>query len=325
MKVFVTGANGLLATNTIKYLLEDGHIVTGYLRDASKFVLKPHRNLKLKIGDIEDKIRLAEAMQGCDTVIHAAALTSPDLLSYTPYRKINVVGTQNVLEAALATQISTFLYVSSANTIGHGTQNEPGYEGKPVQEPFIDGLYAKSKKEGEELVLKMAHKMRVLVVNPTFMLGTYDTKPSSGQIILMGYNKRMVFAPPGGKNFVNVKDVAHGILKALHTGKNKETYLLAGENLSYLQFFLKLKSYSERKPVIMVLPKSLLIVAGFVGSQLRKIGVNTGASSTNMKIICTKNFYTNEKARTALNTSFNPIESGIEDAIHWFKETGLLK
>ena len=58
------------------------------------------------------------------------------------------------------------------------------------------------------------------------MLGAYDTKPSSGKIILMGLNKKLLFHPPGGKNFVHVRDVAKGLISCLEKGKNGERFVL---------------------------------------------------------------------------------------------------
>ena len=75
MMVLVTGANGLLATNTIITLLARGYKVKGLIRDTSKFLLAPHANLELVVGDITDPVSLASAISGCDYIIHCAATT----------------------------------------------------------------------------------------------------------------------------------------------------------------------------------------------------------------------------------------------------------
>jgi dihydroflavonol-4-reductase len=100
----------------------------------------------------------------------------------------------------------------------------------------------------EELLMKASEKMKteVVIVNPTFMIGPYDTKPSSGKIILMGYNKRISFLPPGGKNFIHVKDAAAAVCNALKYGKNREKYLLCNENLTYREFFKLMNRNSVR-------------------------------------------------------------------------------
>tara|TARA_R110002020_G_scaffold154714_6_gene335300 strand:- start:204132 stop:205106 length:975 start_codon:yes stop_codon:yes gene_type:complete len=322
MRVLVTGANGLLATNTIKKLLEQDYEVVGLLRDTNKFVLPAHPKLDLITGDIRDQKAVNNAVKSCDIVIHAAALTAPDLLKYEQYYKVNVLGTQNLVEAAILNNIQKFIYVSSANTIGHGTKTSPGTEKIGVKEPFIGSFYAKSKLEGEEIVLASADKIHSVIVNPTFMLGAYDAKPSSGKIILMGYNKRIVFVPPGGKNFVNVDDVAEAIISAFAKAKSGEKYLLSGENLSYWEFFKKLNQFSEKKPALVKVPKFLLLSAGFAGNFIRKMGIATPVSLSNMRILSITNYYSNKKAERELGIHFKPIEIGINQAIDWFNKNG---
>src|SRR5690606_6518134 len=152
----------------------------------------------------------------------------------------NVAGTGNVVQAAIKHGIKKLVYVSTANTFGYGTLEKLGDETIPMKAPFRSAWYAKSKQEGERLALAAKDRIEVTVVNPTFMIGAWDGKPSSGAIIRMGYNKRFIFHPPGGKNFVNVEEAALGVVRALEQGKNGEAYLLAGENLSYRDFFRKL-------------------------------------------------------------------------------------
>ena len=87
----------------------------------------------------------------------------------------------------------------------------PGDETKSIKAPFDKSLYAQSKLEAQNEVFKVGNsqqKTKVITVNPTFMIGKFDTKPSSGRIILSAYKKKIIFYPPGGKNYINVKDAA---------------------------------------------------------------------------------------------------------------------
>ncbi|MDT0688994.1 NAD-dependent epimerase/dehydratase family protein [Salegentibacter sp. F188] len=325
MKLLITGANGLLATNTIKYFLELGHEVKGLLRSKEKFVLPPHPKLELVQGDITEPSAVENAVKDCDAVIHIAALTSPDLPNYDSYYKVNVAGSENLVKAAIKFKLKKFIYVSSANTMGFGSSENPGTETTPLKPPFTESLYAKSKLEAQQKLFSYADKIAIVTVNPTFMLGPYDGKPSSGEIILMGYRKKFIFYPPGGKNFVDVRDAARGISAALKKGKNREIYLLAGQNLSYKEFFQKLvKKRTGAKSVMIKVPKPLLLIAGYAGDFLRKLNVKTSASSANMKILCVKNYYSAKKAEEELDVHFHPIGDAIEDAIAWFQKNGKL-
>jgi len=324
MRVLVTGANGLLATNTILILLSRGYEVRGLIRDTGKFLLPHHDNLELAVGDITNPLSLEQAIAGCDYVVHCAATTDQRLLHYDDYHRINVAGTENVIQTAIKNRVKKIVYVGTANTFGYGTLVAPGNESLPPSPPFSDAWYAKSKLEGQCRVLAAADKIAVTIVSPTFMIGPYDGKPSSGAIIRMGHLKKIIFHPPGGKNFVNAIDAANGVVDALEKGKHQEAYLLAGENLTYRAFFHKLREQTGQRTLLICVPGILLRTAGHVGDLLRSLGVRTALSSVNMKILCINNYYTNIKAQTALGTTFKPIEKGIAAAITWFRDRKML-
>lgn len=235
-----------------------------------------------------------------------------------------MIGTENVIHAALKHGARRIIYVGTANTFGYGPLAAPGDETLPPKEPFVSAWYAKSKLEGQIKALSAKGNIEVVVISPTFMIGPYDGKPSSGAIIRMGYAKGIVFHPPGGKNFVHVDDVAQGTLLALKSGKNGEAYLLAGENLSYREFFKLLAQQTNQRPLLICLPKPLLIGFGYIGDLLRTLGVKTALSSINMKILCVHNYYTNTKARRDLKVDFRPVARAVDDAVDWFKKQGML-
>jgi dihydroflavonol-4-reductase len=318
-KVLVTGATGLLAANTIIALLENGYSVVALVRNRSKFLLPFSGNLEVKQGDITDPLSLENAMQGCEYVIHAAAETRQDLTDYDEYRKINVAGTENVLETAVRLKFKRVIYVSTSNVFGYGTLENPGNESVPVKHPFSESLYVKSKIEAHKIALSYATRTDVVAVNPTFLLGPYDQKPSSGRIIFHAYNKRLIFVPPGGKNFIHVSDAASGIVNALIRGVNKESYLLANENLSYKEIFEKISAHSLKKPLFIKIPGPLLLLIGLTGNALRYFGFNTDFTFTNMKILCVKNYYSGKKAENDLGIVLKPVEVAVDDAIKWFK------
>src|SRR5690554_7967565 len=102
------------------------------------------------------------------------------------------------------------------------------------------------------------------------MIGAYDSKPSSGKIILMGLKKRIVFYPPGGKNFVPVKDVVNAIINAFHKGTSGEKYLIAGTDLSYKTFFKELRNITTQKQILIPIPKLLFLTFDTFASFIHK-------------------------------------------------------
>lgn len=324
MRVLVTGANGLLGTHVIQQLLEKGYAVNGLLRNKDKFLLPEYINLELIEGDLRNQTIVNKAVKGCDAIIHCAAITAQNLIHYNDYYETNVLGTEMILIVAIESNIKRIVYVSSANTLGHGSKEVPGNEQNPARKPFTNLLYAKSKREAEKLLLSASDRIDVVVVNPSFLIGAYDSGYGSGRIIKMGYGKRIIFIPPGGKNFVNASDAAHGIIAALEKGSNTANYLLTGENLTYASFFTKLAAMQSKKSLLITLPPILLLPIGATGSLLRYFGVKTAVSFTNMQILCTGNYYSNQKAVDKLGIGFEQIEKGITGAVDWFKHKNIL-
>lgn len=317
-KVLVTGANGLLATNVIALLLDKGYSVRGLIRDPNSFKYGQHPNLELFEGDITHPQDLITATQDCTFIIHAAAITAQQLSAYASYQKVNVTATQNLLDAAITAKSKRVVYIGTANAFGYGTKEALGDESLRITSPFDKSLYAQSKLEGQTVALSFQNRISVVAVNPTFMIGPYDSKPSSGRIVLMGYRKRFIFYPPGGKNFIHVQDAAQGVVEALEKGRNGEAYLLANENLSYKEFFQKLAGRSRSRPILIKIPRPLLLIVGIVGNILIFLGIDVEVSLTNMKILCTNNYYSNEKALKEFNLSLTSIEKAIDDCIEWF-------
>jgi nucleoside-diphosphate-sugar epimerase len=324
-KVFVTGANGLLATNTINELVANGYFVVALVRNKEKFLLNDKVNIEVVEGDITDYIKLEPLLRGCDYIIHTAAETSQGLSGYSEYTRVNSVGTENILKASIINKAKKFIHVSTSNVFGFGTIGCPGNEMTKISKPFSESLYVQSKVEAQELSLSYSDKLEVIVVNPTFLIGPYDQKPGSGRIIVLGYHKRVLFYPPGGKNFVDVRDAAKAIVHSLTKGSNQEKYLLSGENLSYKEFFAKLGKHSGTKPLLIGIPCFVLILTGLVGNFIRFLGYRTEASLTNMRILCEKNYYSNTKAENDFGIKFNSIDSAIDDAVNWFKMNGMIK
>lgn len=322
-KVFVTGINGLLGTNLVHRLLNKDYLIKGLIRDKSSFKGMVSPNLQLIVGDLFNDF--TKELEDVDYIVHVAAITSQNMLHYSDYQKVNVNATVQLFHTAVRCNVKKFVFVSTANTVGYGTFDVPGNENIPIREPFKHSLYAQSKREAEEYLLSNKHKMETIIVNPTFMLGSYDTKPSSGRIIMLGWRRKIIFYPPGGKNFVHVEDVAEGIIKCLNNDCNGGQYILAGENLSYQDFFRKLNAIANQNPIMIKIPRYMLLGMGILGELLRSIGIKTNLSLVNMNILCINNYYSNQKSVRELGMRYRSIDLAITDALSYFSKVKLQK
>jgi dihydroflavonol-4-reductase len=323
-KVLVTGANGFLAANIVRELLSQDYQVRGMMRKNADMRSLEGVSVESFYGNITNEADVDEAVAGCEVVIHVAADTSQRYDTAGPLRKVNVEATRLFVEASKRHHVRRFIFISTGNTIDFGTKEDPGHEGNPLGKLFERSGYAISKLEAEKLILDEVERngFNAVIMNPTFMIGPYDAKPSSGRIFTMMYPNRVVFIPKGGKNFTPVKDAAAAICNAIDHGKAGERYLIAGKNLTYPEFLEIVKQ--GKKYLQIIIPSWVLITVGAYGSLLRKLGVPFELSLNNARILCADDFYTGAKAIKELNMPQTPIPVAVNEAIGWFKEHGML-
>ena len=326
MKVLVTGANGLLASNLVRELLIAGYEVRGLVRENSNLLPLKKTGIELFKGDISNPGDVHKAIAGCNIVVHAAARTTQWPTHFQAYKKENVDATRLLLDEAVRMSIERFIFVSSANAFNPGSLTDPGTEQSSFNHAGKSG-YMVSKYQAQKLVLDEFHHsgLHTLVVNPTFMLGKYDAKPSSGQIILMAQGKILMGCPRGGKNFVHVADAARGIVNAITLGKPGECYLLANENLSYYEFFSRLRQVTGTPRRLFRLSADVIRTGGTLGTIYSKLTSGTvKLDRINAELLCTDNYYSPGKAVKELKMPQTPVSKAIEDSLEWFGQMGYL-
>ena len=192
MKILVTGADGLLGNNLVRELLSRNHEVSVLLLPNSPAHTLDQLDIERFYGNILKPEDIEKAIQGCDAVIHAAANTNIWPTRSAIIRKVNIDGTKNIINAALKANIKRMIYIGTANSFGFGSKQRPGHEKLPYASDKYGVDYMDSKLEAQKLVLKAVKDqgLPAITVNPTFMLGPYDTKPSAGALILAIYEAK---------------------------------------------------------------------------------------------------------------------------------------
>ncbi len=299
--ILVTGANGMLATNIVEELAEAGYDVIGTVRKGRRYKGEASDRVVIEEADFKDEASMAPIVARCNVVFHVAAMTSQSEKDYEVFRKVNVESTRMLLDLAVANSVETFVYVSTANTIGYG-----GAEGVPMKYPFSESFYALSKKEAEDLVMTYSDRLKVVVVNPTFMIGKYGSAKGSNRVISMVKKNPVLFCPSGAKNVIDVSEAARGMILAMERGKSGSQYLICGKNCSYKEMFSRLASRYGVRRIYIPVPDWLLKIAGHCGDFLAKFGISSEVSTVNMDMLMTRNVYHTDKASKELG--FNPAE-----------------
>jgi len=327
-KIFVTGASGLLGSNLIRVLLERHYNVKVLVRSKEKATTINELSIEFVEGDIRDKDLLVGATVGCDYIVNVAALTSWWPSKSQDYFDVNFEGTKNIVEAALVNNAKKFIQVSTASCFNFGSKKKPGQESDFLGNSKHSLDYINSKKAAQDFVLGKVRQSSLpgIVVNPTFMIGAYDKKPTSGSIIIALSKGVMPGITGGGKNWVYAKDVAVGICNALEVGRIGECYILGNENLSYAQAIPRIAKSLNKKVPKRNLPNLFIKLYGLYGSAYSSIFEKKPKMNYAMaKVACDGHYYSAEKARVELGLPQTSLEYASLDAYKWFHENGYLE
>lgn len=186
MKVLVTGATSMIGRSTVEELLRRGHSVSVLQRGASTLPVTTFR------GDIRDGEIVAQAVSGCDVVIHAAAKVGL-VGSYKEFYDVNVRGTQNVIHAAKASSCRGVVYVSSPS-VSYSTTPVMGASSPPAIDDVL-GHYSKTKSIAERIVTS-DQEMSMVALRPHLVWGPGDTQ-LVGRIVERARNGRLVLVNEG--------------------------------------------------------------------------------------------------------------------------------
>lgn len=324
MKVMLLGASGLLGHNMLQRLMAEGHNVVALVRRPGSIKLQGGGWQEI-VGTPLDYETLSKTAEGCDAVINCAGVTDMSLRRIDDYLPVNRDLPEMIVRVMESHGIKSLVHTSTVNTIGYGSAIQPADETVPMREPFVDSFYAKSKRKGEQAVLEAARQQpdwHVVVINPGFMIGAWDVKPSSGRMLQLAYNKSVAYAPRGGKAFVAVQDVAEAAVNALTKGSNGERYIVTNSRgcLSIKELYqmqARVMGYSQK---VVTLPNWLLATAGRVGDMLRCMGVRTEVSTRNVRQLMVREYYDNSHGTCELGYHETPIEEAVEQYHRWVEE-----
>jgi dihydroflavonol-4-reductase len=324
MKILLTGPDGLLGSNLVRELLKRGHELHGLVQPNRPAKTLQGLNIKLIEGDVLNYETLERAGENMEVIFHLAALTNlwPARAALT--RRVNIEGTANVIRLAKAKKVKRLIYVGTANSFSFGSKDKPGKEGTPYMCSRYNLDYMDSKYLAHQMVLRAVEEgLPALVVNPTFMLGPYDSLPSSGTMVLAINSQKLRGYAPGGRNFICVKDAAVGIANAMDMGRIGESYIIGNENLTYKEAFGKMTRVLSVKSPKWPLPKWLILFYGRLNSILANISGKKPMVSYEMAMIsCDTHYFSSEKAVRELDLPQSPIEDGIKDCFDWLEANG---
>jgi nucleoside-diphosphate-sugar epimerase len=318
--VFLTGGTGFIGGEVARLLRERGDDVRALVRTPAKAAALEALGCELVPGDLSDEGALREALQGCDAVVHAAAVYEIGVPESRRQELVdaNVRGTERVLGAALAAGVSKAVYVSTVAVFGD-TRGEVAHEDwdRPEGQGFTS-VYEQTKVEAHNRAKQIgAQGLPLVVVQPGVVYGPGDTSEMGGLFdrMLKGRLPLVPF-PEMGVTPVHRDDVATGVLLALDKGVAGESYVLAGEPITMGELLAELARVAGRRPPRAALPAVLVRSMVPFGSV---VGPLLGFPPNLRELLSSSSGVTfwarSEKAQRELGWSYRPLPEGLATVV----------
>ena len=326
--IVVTGGTGHVGNVLLRHLAAQGttgvHVL---VRSTSNTAPIAGLDVRLVEGDVCDYESLVTAFRGADVVYHLAGIVSISGGGYERLRKANVEGTRNVLAACRDAGVGRLVYASSVHAfvrLPHGTCLT---EETPIDPTQAHGVYDRTKAEATLLVLEAAKQgLDVVIVYPSGIIGPYDFRPShTGAMVLASARGRLGAYVKGAYNFVDVRDVAQGLVAAAEKGRPGEAYLLTGYEISVRDLLQTVARFGGTHAPRVRLPLGFTQAVSFIIPAYYRVTRQQPLFTTySLGVVSSNCWMSNEKARRELGFSPRPLEETLEDTVRWFREQGML-
>ncbi len=325
----VTGATGNLGRVVVGKLLEKGKQVRCLVLPGEESQCPS--GVTLFTGDVRDRESLRPAFlvgpEEALTVIHCAGVISIASHNSKQLWEVNVGGTRNITDLCVEYGVTKLVYVSSVHALPEHPAGEDISESREFSAERVVGEYAKSKAEATAYVLRAAQKgLNASVVHPSGIIGPYDAGHGNFTAMMIAYcNGTLPAGVRGGYDFVDVRDVADGILACCEKGKRGECYILSGRYLSVEDVFNYLHRAAGGQRIRLYLPRW---VARAVAPLYEKYCLWKKKplyfTPYSIYTLGTNASFSHEKATRELGYLPRRMQETFTDTVRWLRENGFI-
>jgi nucleoside-diphosphate-sugar epimerase len=320
MRVFVTGGTGFIGGQVVRRLRERGDEVRALVRSPDKGQALTDLGCELVSGALSNKDAIGAGMQGCEAAIHGAAVYEVGIpeSEHRAMYEANVIGTENVLRAALEAKLPKVVYISTVGAFGNtkGQVVDESYEHPGTS---FTSYYEETKLEAHRLAKRLIAEegLPCVIVQPGGVYGPQDHSAIGQQMnqFLAGRMPLIAF-PDLGFNMVHVDDVAAGVLLALDKGKPGEAYVLGGQITTMRELIQTLARVAGKKAPRRALPTPLMKAMTPFGPIVGKV---MGQGPNLRELISSADNVTfwakHDKAMAELEYSPRGLEQGLRDTL----------
>ena len=329
----ITGANGFLGNNIVRKLVknEENEVRALVLPEDNVNSLEG-LNCKIYKGDVTKKESLSSIFEVPENaelyVIHCAAIVYIKTKYNPKVYEVNVNGTKNVIDKVLEKN-AKLVYANSVHAITEKPNNELITEISNFEPEKVEGQYAKTKAEIANYVLEMVKNknLNACIVHPSGIIGPNDFGSSHlTQLIIDFANGRLTACVKGGYDFVDVRDVADGIISACDKGKKGECYILSNRYVEIKELLDIISEVRNTKKIRTILPmwlaKLTTPLSEIYYAILKELPLYTKYSLYTLE---SNSNFSNEKAKKELGFKNRELKETIKDTVTWLKENNRIK
>jgi len=319
-KILVTGATGHIGNVLVRKLIAQGERVRALIlpgEDTSALEGVPVERIE---GDVLAPGSLRKPFEGVSRLFHLAGVISimpgPDL----GVRRVNVEGTRNVVKAALQSGVRRLVYTSSIHAI---RRVESGVidESLPFDPDNPYGEYDRSKAQATlEVQAASREGLDAVIACPTGVIGPYDYRGSMmGEVIRTAAQNQPTLYVDGAYDFVDVRDVADGLIAAMERGRRGESYILSGGRMSVRYLLETVREVSGRSFPRFRVPLGLARAAARVTPLYYRLAqASPRFTPYSLEVLKSNSYISHAKATRELGYRPRPLQEAVADSIRWF-------
>ncbi len=318
----ITGATGHIGNVLARELARRSQPLRGFTLPGEDRSALQGLPIEIVEGDVLDLPSLLKACQGVDTVYHLAGLINILPGANDLVRRVNLQGTLNVIEAARRAGVRRLVYTSSIHAIRRVPAGIAVDERLPFDPSSPTNDYDRSKAEASLAVQEAVRQgLDAVIACPTGVIGPYDYRLSDlGRLMRDWMQKRVHFLVEGGFDFVDVRDVAHGLALAGERGRSGQTYLLSGKRTRLVTLREIVQEVLGFKMAAILIPMGLARLAARLSPAFNRLQNRPPRFTLySLEAVATGPVVSAVKAGRELGYRARPTYETVRDTVRWFQ------